>query len=308
MTSYQLEQGAAPMMPVPEKAAPALRAERRKSASRARLLAAARRLFTKRGYDARRPQDIARAADVGHGTFYLHFADKRACFLAFAGAARAEIEGFVRERLATVEGIEPQLRALLEALMDYAVSNPGVIKAAMTDVSVIASEAPEGEGLVDRWAGQWAAQIRAGARAGSIRAHYEAEIIGHAIVGFRAARGYISPRTLKRWPAVRAWQAALARRGWPLVDASTRLLQRGNYPNFAQQRRLLDLGLGRTLWNALTVTGAVEARGRRLADFPVPDFQAIVEEDIAGTTTVHLGKRLMKAHGFDEGGRPGTGA
>ena len=125
--------------------------------------------------------------------------------------------------------------------------------------------------------------------------------------GFDAARGYISPRTLKRWPAVRAWQAALARRGWPLVDASTRLLQRGNYPNFAQQRRLLDLGLGRTLWNALTVTGAVEARGRRLADFPVPDFQAIVEEDIAGTTTGHLGKGLMKAHGFDEGGRPGTG-
>src|SRR5258708_39029779 len=107
MTNYQLEQRAAPMMPAPEKAAPALRAERRKSASRARLLAAARRLFTKRGYHATRPQDIARAADVGHGTVYLHFADKRACFLRFAGAARAEIGGFVGARLAPVERAAP---------------------------------------------------------------------------------------------------------------------------------------------------------------------------------------------------------
>src|SRR5260370_32365631 len=94
--------------------------------------------------------------------------------------------------------------------------------------------------------------------------------------GFDAARGYISPRTLKRWPAVRAWQAALARRGWPLVDASTRLLQRGNYPNFAQQRRLLHPALSRTLSNALTVPRPVWARGPRLAPFPGPGFRAIV--------------------------------
>jgi hypothetical protein len=125
--------------------------------------------------------------------------------------------------------------------------------------------------------------------------------------GFDAAGVYLSPRTLNRWPAVNAWQARLQQRGWPLVDASTRLLRRGNYPNFAQQRLLLDLGLGRTLWNALTVTGAVEARGRRLADFLVPDFKPIVEDELDGTATGHLGKGLMKAHGFDEGGAPGTG-
>lgn len=134
------------------------------------------------------------------------------------------------------------------------------------------------------------------------RPHVEAGYRLHG--GFDAAGGYVSPRALNRWPAVRAWQAALERRGWPLVDASTRLLQRGNYPSFEQQHLLLDLGLGQTLWNALTITGAVEARGRRLAEFPVPDFQSVVDEDIAGTTTGHLGKGLMKAHGFDEGGGP----
>jgi AcrR family transcriptional regulator len=187
------------MLSIGEKAGPALRAAKRKSASRERLLAAARQLFTKRGYHATRPQDIARAADVGHGTFYLHFADKRACFLAFAEAARVEIEGFVHARLAGVEGIEPQLRALLDALMDYAARNPGVVNSAMTDVSVIASDAPQGLGLVDRWATQWAAQIRAGARVGAIRADYDAEIVGHAIVGLlRGAAGFGVRRRARR--------------------------------------------------------------------------------------------------------------
>jgi len=125
--------------------------------------------------------------------------------------------------------------------------------------------------------------------------------------GFDAAGGYISPRTLNRWPAVRAWQAALTARGFPLIDATTRLLQRGTYPNFDQQKLLLDLGLGQTLWNSLTVTGIVEARGRGLADFTPPDFRFIVEEDISATATGHLGKGLLRAHGFDEGGSPERG-
>jgi hypothetical protein len=125
--------------------------------------------------------------------------------------------------------------------------------------------------------------------------------------GFDRDGAYISPRTLNRWPAVRAWQAALVARGFPLIDASTRLLSRGSYPSFEQQRLLLDLGLGKTLWDSLTITGFVEARGRRLADFPAPAFDVIVEEDIGGTATAHLGKGLLRAHGLDEGGRPDKG-
>jgi AcrR family transcriptional regulator len=169
------------MLQVPEVAID--RAERRKIESRERLLAAARRLFIERGYHATRPQDIARAADVGHGTFYLHFADKQECFLAFAERACAELEAFVGARVAAVEGVEPQLRALLEALLDYSEQNPGAVKAAMTDVSVIASDEQPRESLIDRWAAEWAARIRLGAEAGAIRADYHAEVAGHAIVG-----------------------------------------------------------------------------------------------------------------------------
>lgn len=183
--------GGRPEIAAPPEAAVPARADRRKAESRQRLLAAARRLFIERGYHATRPQDIARAADVGHGTFYLHFADKRACFLAFAEAARAELEDFVRQRLAGIEGVEPQLRALLEALIEYAEQHPGVLKAAMTDVSVIAAEGQAGESLIDRWAVEWAASLRAGVRAGAIRTDYDVDAIGHAIVGLiRGAAGF----------------------------------------------------------------------------------------------------------------------
>ena len=64
------------------------RSSRRKPESLARLKAAARKLFVERGYDATRPQDIATAAGLGHGTFYLHFPDKRACYIAFIAEAR----------------------------------------------------------------------------------------------------------------------------------------------------------------------------------------------------------------------------
>ena len=68
-------------------------------------------------------------------------ADPEVALRAELAATRQELEQFIRARLDGIEGVEPQLRALLGALMDYAQQNPGVLKAAMTNVSVIASEA-----------------------------------------------------------------------------------------------------------------------------------------------------------------------
>lgn len=129
--------------------------------------------------------------------------------------------------------------------------------------------------------------------------------------GFDADGTYVSPRTLVRWPAVRAWQGALTERGWPLIDASNRLLEHGGYPNFAQQKLLLQSGFGETEWNSLTITGIIEARGQALANFTAPDLQAIIVEDISETACGHLNLGLLHAHGMDEGGDPavpGVGA
>src|ERR1700685_2843537 len=86
-----------------------LEGRRRKPESLARLKQAARKLFVERGYDATRPQDIAREAGLGHGTFYLHYPDKRACFLSFVEEARQELD----VHLASVRQPDMQLEEVI---------------------------------------------------------------------------------------------------------------------------------------------------------------------------------------------------
>ena len=136
------------------------------------------------------------------------------------------------------------------------------------------------------------------------RPHEEAGYRLHG--GFLADGSYCSPRTKVRWPAVKAWQASLQARGWPIIDADGELLKRGAYPNEAQQKLLLSESFGRTMWNSLSITGIIEARGRGLCNMPAPDMQKLVVEDVAETAIGHLGGGLLFAHGADEGGDPGA--
>ncbi len=52
------------------------RFERRRASTKARIVEAAERLMRDRGVEAVTIHDITDAADVGHGTFYLHFKSK----------------------------------------------------------------------------------------------------------------------------------------------------------------------------------------------------------------------------------------
>lgn len=52
------------------------RGHRRRTETRARIVEAAERLMRERGVEAVTIHDITEAADVGHGTFYLHFKTK----------------------------------------------------------------------------------------------------------------------------------------------------------------------------------------------------------------------------------------
>ena len=56
------------------------RGARRRARTRLDLLAAARKVFAERGYHEASIADITSEADVGVGTFYLHFRDKDAIF------------------------------------------------------------------------------------------------------------------------------------------------------------------------------------------------------------------------------------
>ena len=155
----------------------------RKSDSLARLKPAARKLFVERGYHATRPQDITREAGLGHGTFYLHYPDKRACFLAFVDEAREELDIYLRLRRVSDASLDARIGAAIAAIYDYSESHPGVLRAAMTDESVIDAEGVQATPLLMRWGGEWAQMLRDTADAGVTCASYDADIIGQAIVG-----------------------------------------------------------------------------------------------------------------------------
>jgi len=162
----------------------AARPARRKPESLAKVKKAARRLFVERGYHATRPQDIAREAGVGHGTFYLHYDDKRACFLSFVEDARVELQHYVDARVAACDGtLERTIAATMNAIYDYSESHPGVLGAAMTDEAVIDAEGVQAVPLLVRWGRDWADQVRRSMAMGTAAADYDAEIIGQAILG-----------------------------------------------------------------------------------------------------------------------------
>jgi AcrR family transcriptional regulator len=159
------------------------RRTRRKPESLSKIKNAARKLFVERGYDATRPQDIAREAGLGHGTFYLHYPDKRACFLAFVEEARQEIDEYLRGARQQGQSLEEAITATLNAICDYSHAQPGVLRAAMTDAGVI--DAGEGLGvpMVARWGQEWGDLIRGAAATGHACDSYNAGVIGQAVAG-----------------------------------------------------------------------------------------------------------------------------
>src|SRR5215470_14835022 len=56
------------------------RQQQRTERTRARLLEAAREVFLEHGYDAASIGEITKRADLGAGTYYLHFRDKRGVY------------------------------------------------------------------------------------------------------------------------------------------------------------------------------------------------------------------------------------
>ena len=87
-------------------------------ATRATLIAAARRLFARRGYPAVSVDEIVRAARVTKGALYHHFKDKQELFRGVV----EQIQEAIRERLIAAAALRgdglSQLRAACHAYLD----------------------------------------------------------------------------------------------------------------------------------------------------------------------------------------------
>lgn len=117
--------------------------------TRAALIAAGRRLFSKQPADAVTIDDIVRAAKVGKGSFYNHFADRDVLLRAISSEIRASVEHAVD--LAN-DGVDDPARRVARAMcvyLRYAVEDPeraGVLARIQSGVTSLT--APLNRGLV----------------------------------------------------------------------------------------------------------------------------------------------------------------
>ncbi len=108
--------------------APARAPERSRAETHRRLVAAGTDLFARRGLFRTTTTQIAQAAGVAAGTFYLHFRDKQALFAAIAADAARRLRERM-ERAGRAAG-DPQarVRASGEALLGFAEENRSLIR------------------------------------------------------------------------------------------------------------------------------------------------------------------------------------
>ena len=156
---------------------------RRKLNSRRKLLDAASKLFVERGYHDTRPQDVSKEAGVGHGTFYLHFADKRQCYLAFVAEAREGLQAEILKYSSDQDDFEARVLATLKGTLDYSSQHPLVLTAAMSNSDVIGAGEEGQRSLVDIWAENWAHQLNLAKEKGKVRPDIDSMIIAHSIIG-----------------------------------------------------------------------------------------------------------------------------
>lgn len=92
---------------------------------RERLLAAALRATSELGYREMSVQDVLDRAGVSRPTFYEHFGNKEACFLAALDAAGERLRTRVDTAAASAEGSwRDRLRVALEELLRFAAEEP----------------------------------------------------------------------------------------------------------------------------------------------------------------------------------------
>jgi hypothetical protein len=136
--------------------------------------------------------------------------------------------------------------------------------------------------------------------------HYEEPLVLNGRLmhgGFDGTGQYVSPRTLHRAPAIRAWQAKHAQDadGMPLIDCPPDFFAEF-YPNVAQTTFLLSEDIRTPLAHVFTHIGTIEGFGSIIRFVELGDLQARFVESIEGTAMAHLNRGLYEAHARDESG------
>jgi AcrR family transcriptional regulator len=109
---------------------------------RRRILAATAELIAEKGYQETTMEEIVRRAKVGYATFYKHYADKEAAFLALLDAAIERTVDRVEDAYKREEGPwADRVGAALGALFEDVAANPAAARAVLVEAVAAGSDA-----------------------------------------------------------------------------------------------------------------------------------------------------------------------
>lgn len=104
------------------------RYQRRRGQTRQELLAAAKKVLAEKGYHNTKVADIAAAADIGVGTFYLYYPTKDALFLELVDVTARLLKEHLEHARAQAEDHIDKLREAHRAFFAFAEANREVFK------------------------------------------------------------------------------------------------------------------------------------------------------------------------------------
>ncbi len=157
------------------------------AATRVRILEVALELFRERGFSETTMRDVAGAAGVATGASYYYFRSKEELVMAFYERAVEEMEPALLTVLASEQKLEPCLRRMISAKLDYFAPNRKLLGALIGQAADLASPlSPFGTGWTATDAGRVSGAFRGrpGTRPGSIPSGW----------WWRTARGSASAR------------------------------------------------------------------------------------------------------------------
>lgn len=164
------------------------RASRRRSAgarsralTRDRLLASGVQLFAERGLNGVTTHDIARAAGVAAGTFYLHFSDKSVLFHEIAVDTESRLREQIENATTHAADLRGAVRAQNEALIEFAEQNCDLIR-----ILFRSDSGAVGQELLESLAGSIAEGRQHAIATGEMPPEIDAAVLSQALVGLLA--------------------------------------------------------------------------------------------------------------------------
>ncbi|MGH7948328.1 MAG: TetR/AcrR family transcriptional regulator [Candidatus Binataceae bacterium] len=109
-------------------ATPLNRFDRRREKTRVDLLQAAENVIARKGFHATRISDIADEADVGLGTFYLHFKTKNEVFAELVANGSEQLRAEIAQAKLGVSEPEQKLRITIATVLDAAAEHPELFR------------------------------------------------------------------------------------------------------------------------------------------------------------------------------------